>query len=85
MGAVNRVMIGVAGTDHLHVTSTTGYEERQQWGGREGVSTLVFDQWLKACVYTGLDWVDSVLSHPLPTFGRSYVCSGSTLHKRLFA
>ena len=43
MGAVNRVMIGPAGTVDLHVTSTIGYEERWQWGGREGASTEVFD------------------------------------------
>ena len=36
MGAVNRVMIGPAGTVGLQVTSTTDYEERQQWGGRGG-------------------------------------------------
>ena len=44
------VMIGPDGTADLHVTSTTGYEERQQWGGREGASTVLFDQWLNACV-----------------------------------
>ena len=30
MEAVNRLMIGPAGTVDLHVTSTTGCEERQQ-------------------------------------------------------
>ena len=40
MGAVNRVMIGPAGTVDLHATSTTGNEERQQWGGREGASPV---------------------------------------------
>ena len=49
MGAVNKVMVGPAGTVDLHVTSTTGYEERQQWGGREGASIALFDQWLNAC------------------------------------
>ena len=48
MGAVIRVMIDPAGTVDLHVTSTTGYEERQQWGGREGARTVLFDQRLKA-------------------------------------
>ena len=43
------MMIGTAGTVDLHVTSTTGYEERQQCGGREGASAAVFDQWLIAC------------------------------------
>ena len=41
-------MIDPAGTVDLHVISTTCYEERQQWGGREGVRTVLFDQWLKA-------------------------------------
>ena len=50
MGAVNRVMIGPAGIVNLHVTSTTDYEERQQWEMREGVSTALIDQWLNACV-----------------------------------
>ena len=49
MKAVNKVMIGTAGTVDLHVTSTTGYEDRQQWGGREDSSAAVFDQWLNAC------------------------------------
>ena len=43
MGAVNKVMMGTAGTVDLHAISTTGYEERQQWGGREGASAEVFD------------------------------------------
>ena len=38
--------IGTAGTVDLHVTSTTGYEKRQQW---EGAIAAVFDQWLNAC------------------------------------
>ena len=42
-------MIGPADTVDLQVTLTTGYEERQQWGGREGASTEQFDQWLNAC------------------------------------
>ena len=49
MEALYRVMIGPAGTIDLHVTSATGYEERQQWGGREGASTALFDQWLNTC------------------------------------
>ena len=44
MRAVKRVMIGPSGTVDLHVPSATGYEERQQWGGREGASTALFDQ-----------------------------------------
>ena len=44
MGEVIRVMIGPAGTVELHVTSTTGYGERQQWGGMEEASTALFDQ-----------------------------------------
>ena len=36
MGAVNRVMMGQAGTVDLHVTFTTGYGERQPWREREG-------------------------------------------------
>ena len=35
-------MIGSAGTVGLHVTSTQ--REGQQWGGREGASTELFDQ-----------------------------------------
>ena len=50
MGAVNRVMIGPAGIVDLHVTTTTGYEEMQQWGGREDASTALFDQWLNGSV-----------------------------------
>ena len=38
-------MIGPAGTVDQHVTSS-GLRERQQWGGREGASTALFDQWL---------------------------------------
>ena len=36
MGAINRGVIGPAGrpTVVLCVTSTTGYGERQQWGGK---------------------------------------------------
>ena len=45
MGAVNRVMIGPSGTVDLHETSTTGHEERQQWGGREGASTALLHKW----------------------------------------
>ena len=48
MGAIKRMMIGPASTVDLHVTSTTGYEERQQWGGRKGARTALFDQWLNA-------------------------------------
>ena len=44
MRAVNKVMIGPSDTVDLHVTSTTGYEERQQWGGRVGESTALFDK-----------------------------------------
>ena len=43
-----KVMIGTATVD-LHVTLTTGYEERHQWGGREDASAAVFIQWLNAC------------------------------------
>ena len=57
--------IGTAGTVDLHVTSTTGYEKRQQW---EGAIAAVFDQWLNACESSRripelprLDWVVSVL------------------------
>ena len=42
-------MIGPAITVDLHVTSTSGYRERQQWGGRGGASIALFDQWLDAC------------------------------------
>ena len=42
-------MIGPAGRVILHVTSTSGYRERQFDGGREGASTALFDQWLNAC------------------------------------
>ena len=43
-------MIGLAGTVDLPVvTSTSGYRERHQWGGREGASIALFDQWLNAC------------------------------------
>ena len=40
MGAVNRVMIGPAGTVDLHVVITAS----KQWGGWEGASTALFDQ-----------------------------------------
>ena len=36
-------MIGLVGTVDLHVASTSGKRERQQWGGREGASTVLFD------------------------------------------
>ena len=54
MGAVNRVMIGPAGTFDLHVTIAT-----KQWGGREGASTALFDQWLTAC-YSSPPTLDSL-------------------------
>ena len=37
-------MIGPTGTVGLHVTNTKRERERQQWGGREGASTELFDQ-----------------------------------------
>ena len=40
--------VGRAGTVGLHATSTQRERERQQWGGREGASTAMFDQWLNA-------------------------------------
>ena len=49
MGVINRVMIGPAGIVDLHITPTTGYGERQQWGGREGASIALFVPWLIAC------------------------------------
>ena len=48
MPSIKSVMIGPAGTVDLHVTSKTGYEERQQWKGREGADTALFEQWLNA-------------------------------------
>ena len=72
MRVVKRAMIGPAGTVDLHVTSTTGYEERQQWGGGEDAITVLFYQWLNACESSPrLPYpISSVLPHPFPAFGR---------------
>ena len=77
MGDVNKVMIGPAGTVDLHVTSTTGYEERQQWGGKVQAQQIpaMFDQWLNGLgsprgYQKSLDWVASVLPYPFPALSR---------------
>ena len=53
-------MIGPAGTVGLHVTSTQRLRvrERQQWGGREGASTALFDNGWMLC------------PHPFQAFSR---------------
>ena len=52
-------MIGPAGAVELPVTSTSGYRERQQWGGREDASTSLFGQWLNASFHAFTDLVDT--------------------------
>ena len=40
------ILIGPAGSGTVDLHVTSGLRERQQWGGREGASTALFDQWL---------------------------------------